>query len=111
MNIPVVDLSQFLNGDEKGKKDFANQLGKAYEEVGFVAVKNHGIPDDLIADLYKYVQQFFALPTETKLKYEKKELAGQRVFRDPGSLHVHQKDVRSKIFLFKNLEHVLLLNE
>ncbi len=41
-------------------------IGKAYEEIGFVAVKNHGISDDLIADLYKYVQQFFSLPLEQK---------------------------------------------
>ncbi len=87
MNIPVVDLSDFLSGDESRKQAFVSALGKAYEEVGFVAVKNHGIPDDLIADLYKYVQQFFALPTETKLKYEKKELAGQRGYTSFGREH------------------------
>jgi isopenicillin N synthase-like dioxygenase len=52
-----------------------------------VAVKNHGIPDNLIADLYKYVQQFFALPTEKKLSYEKKELAGQRGYTSFGREH------------------------
>ncbi|MDQ3277560.1 MAG: 2-oxoglutarate and iron-dependent oxygenase domain-containing protein, partial [Bacteroidota bacterium] len=87
MNIPVVDLSDFLSGDETRKQKFVQQLGKAYEEVGFVAVKNHGIPDDLIADLYNYVQQFFALPTETKLKYEKPELAGQRGYTSFGREH------------------------
>lgn len=87
MNIPVVDLSDFLSGDATRKQKFVNELGKAYEEVGFVAVKNHGISDDLIADLYKYVQAFFALPTETKLKYEKKELAGQRGYTSFGREH------------------------
>lgn len=87
MNIPVVDLSDFLSGDENRKQDFVQALGKAYEEVGFVAVKNHGIPDNLIADLYKYVQQFFALPTEKKLSYEKKELAGQRGYTSFGREH------------------------
>jgi isopenicillin N synthase-like dioxygenase len=87
MNIPVVDLSDFLSGDATRKQKFVNELGKAYEEVGFVAVKNHGIPDDLIADLYKYVQAFFTLPTETKLKYEKKELAGQRGYTSFGREH------------------------
>lgn len=87
MNIPVVDLAEFVSGDESRKKAFVAQLGNAYEEVGFVAVKNHGIPDDLIADLYKYVQQFFALPSETKLKYEKKELAGQRGYTSFGREH------------------------
>lgn len=87
MNIPVVDLSDFLSGDENRKQKFVEELGKAYEEVGFVAVKNHGIPDDLISDLYKYVQQFFALPTEDKLKYERKELAGQRGYTSFGREH------------------------
>ncbi|HVF80325.1 MAG TPA: 2-oxoglutarate and iron-dependent oxygenase domain-containing protein [Flavisolibacter sp.] len=87
MNIPVVDLADFLSGDQNRKQSFVQQLGKAYEEVGFVAVKNHGIPDDLIADLYKYVQQFYAQPDDVKLSYEKKELAGQRGYTSFGREH------------------------
>ena len=87
MNIPVVDLAEFLSGDENRKHKFVNELGRAYEEVGFVAVKNHGIPDNLIADLYKYVQQFFALPPDTKHQYELKELAGQRGYTSFGKEH------------------------
>ncbi|WP_354665973.1 2-oxoglutarate and iron-dependent oxygenase domain-containing protein, partial [Klebsiella pneumoniae] len=56
MAIPVVDLADFLSGDAKRKAAFVQELGKAYEEVGFVAVKNHGIPDALIADQYEHVQ-------------------------------------------------------
>jgi isopenicillin N synthase-like dioxygenase len=92
MNIPVVDLSDFLSGDETRKKKFVSELGKAYEEVGFVALKNHGIPDDLIADLYKNVQQFFALPSPTKYNYEKKELAGQRGYTSFGREHAKGSD-------------------
>ncbi len=87
MNIPGVDLSDFFSGDAARKQVFVQQLGKAYEEVGFVAVKNHGVPDDLIADLYKYVQQFFALPAEAKSGYEIKELAGQRGYTSFGREH------------------------
>ena len=54
MAIPSVDLAEFLSGDEKRKNAFVQSLGKAYEEVGFVAVKNHGVPDELIDDLYRY---------------------------------------------------------
>jgi isopenicillin N synthase-like dioxygenase len=60
--------------------------------VGFVALKNHGIPDDLIADLYKNVQQFFSLPSETKYNYEKKELAGQRGYTSFGREHAKGSD-------------------
>jgi isopenicillin N synthase-like dioxygenase len=87
MNIPVVDLAEFLSGDESRKQKFVQELGKAYEEVGFVAVKNHGIPDELIADLYKYVQHFFKQEDDIKLSYEKKELAGQRGYTSFGREH------------------------
>src|SRR5215471_17837165 len=92
MAIPVVNLADFLSGDPQLKQAFVNQLGKAYEEVGFVAVKNHGIPDDLIADLYKYVQQFFALPLNTKKQYEVLGLAGQRGYTSFGKEHAKGSD-------------------
>lgn len=106
MNIPVVDLSDFLSGDQSRKQKFVQELGKAYEEVGFVAVKNHGIPDDLIADLYKYVQQFFSLPTETKLSYEKKELAGQRGYTSFGREHAKGFDAPDLKEFFQFGQHV-----
>ena len=92
MAIPVVNLADFLSGDPQLKQAFVNQLGKAYEEVGFVAVKNHGIPDDLIADLYKYVKQFFALPSDAKRQYEIAGLAGQRGYTSFGKEHAKGSD-------------------
>jgi len=87
MAIPVVDLSDFLGVEPLEKDAFVQKLGKAYEQVGFVAVKNHGIPQPLIDDLYKYVQAFFALPKEVKSRYEKPELAGQRGYTSFGKEH------------------------
>jgi isopenicillin N synthase-like dioxygenase len=87
MSIPSVDLSDFLSADAVKKSQFVQSLGKAYEEVGFVAVKNHGISDGLIADLYKYVQQFFSLPLQQKKVYEIKGLAGQRGYTSFGKEH------------------------
>ena len=87
MSIPVVDLADFLSGNAERKAAFVQQLGKAYEEVGFVAVKNHGVPDALVSHLYEYVQQFFSLPLEQKLKYEIPGLAGQRGYTSFGREH------------------------
>ena len=87
MSIPVVDLADFLSNQPERKQAFIQQLGNAYEEVGFVAVKNHGIPDELIAHQYEYVQQFFALPLEKKLHYEIEGLAGQRGYTSFGREH------------------------
>jgi isopenicillin N synthase-like dioxygenase len=92
MAIPVVDLADFLSGNAARKQQFVSELGKAYEDVGFVSVKNHGISDDLIAAMYKYVQQFFSMPLEKKKNYEVAGLAGQRGYTSFGKEHAKGSD-------------------
>ena len=92
MSIPSVDLANFLSGDPELKNSFVQQIGKAYEDVGFVAVKNHGVPAELISDLYRYVQDFFSLPLEQKRKYEIPELSGQRGYTSFGKEHAKGSD-------------------
>jgi isopenicillin N synthase-like dioxygenase len=87
MPIPVIDLSDFTGKNPELKNSFVAQLGKAFEEVGFVAVKNHGISDELIEKLYRYVQEFFSLPAEKKKLYEIPGLAGQRGYTSFGKEH------------------------
>jgi isopenicillin N synthase-like dioxygenase len=87
MGIPSVDLANFINGTAEQKAQFVNDLGKAYEDIGFVAVKNHLIAMDTVDSLYKEVKAFYDLPEETKRKYEDKEIAGQRGYTSFGREH------------------------
>lgn len=87
MNLPQVDLSEFVSGTPLQRSDFINSLGKAFEEVGFVAVKNHGISGELITELYLRVRQFFSLPLEKKSRYEIQGLSGQRGYTAFGREH------------------------
>ncbi|HEX3933046.1 MAG TPA: 2-oxoglutarate and iron-dependent oxygenase domain-containing protein, partial [Puia sp.] len=86
MAIPVVDLSEF-SGTPEQKAAFVSALGKAYEDVGFVAVKNHGIPAKTIDGLYANAKVFFSLPQDVKSKYEIAGLAGQRGYTSFGKEH------------------------
>jgi isopenicillin N synthase-like dioxygenase len=86
MAIPVVDLAQF-SGTPQEKAAFVDALGKAYEEVGFVAVKNHGIPSATIEGLYSNTKEFFSQPQDIKRKYEIAGLAGQRGYTSFGKEH------------------------
>jgi isopenicillin N synthase-like dioxygenase len=87
MTIPSVDLLQFSGGSSEDKAQFVERLGRAYEEVGFVAVENHGISKELINSMYSAVQGFFALPLEKKRGYEIPSLAGQRGYTSFGKEH------------------------
>jgi isopenicillin N synthase-like dioxygenase len=85
--IPNLDLSDWTTGSEAQKMAFAQALGKAYTDIGFVTVKNHGFSDEMQLKLYKEVEAFYALPTETKKKYELEKLAGQRGYTSFGREH------------------------
>ena len=61
-NIPSVDLADFLSDDPKRKTKFIEEIGAAYEEIGFVALKNHFLSDELVEKLYSEVEKFFQLP-------------------------------------------------
>lgn len=91
--VPVINLQDYTSGDPGKKKSFVGKLGKAYEEVGFVAVEGHGIPQEYIDGFYRQVQDFFALPLEVKKKYEIIELAGQRGYTSFGREKAKQSDV------------------
>ena len=92
-NIPVVDLSKYVNGSAEDRSSFVQELGKAFHEIGFVGVVNHGITKDLVDRFYNESKGFFGLPRETKYKYELAGLAGQRGFTSFGKEHAKQSDV------------------
>lgn len=86
-SVPSLDLADFLSGDPAKKDAFVNHLGAAFQNIGFVAIRNHCLPDALSARLYTLVQQFFALPDAVKQAYEKPALAGQRGYIGRGKEH------------------------
>lgn len=90
-NIPSVDLADFLSEDPKRKQKFVDEIGSAYEEIGFVSLKNHFLSDDLVEKLYVEVKKFFDLPTKTKEKYERNDIGGQRGYVSFGKEHAKGK--------------------
>ncbi|MEZ4973248.1 MAG: 2-oxoglutarate and iron-dependent oxygenase domain-containing protein [Cyclobacteriaceae bacterium] len=85
--IPSLDLNDFISGDDARRDAFVKELGNAYNEIGFVAVKNHFLADELTAKLYSAVKVFFDLPDDIKQQYEIPDLAGQRGYIGKGKEH------------------------
>src|ERR1700743_2121163 len=78
VNIPRLDLNDYINGSAGQRKKFSDDIGKAFNETGFVTITNHGLDKKLIDKLYEDVKALFALPDAVKSKYEIPGLAGQR---------------------------------
>ncbi|MDI9356991.1 MAG: 2-oxoglutarate and iron-dependent oxygenase domain-containing protein [Chitinophagaceae bacterium] len=84
--IPSLDLAAFTSGGES-KQKFVRDLGEAYNNIGFVSIKNHGLNPALQEKLYGTIKSFFALPDDIKKQYENTELAGQRGYIGKGKEH------------------------
>lgn len=76
--IPSINLEDFLSEDPIRKKYFVQAIGKAYENIGFVALRGHFLEQDLVNKLYQECHHFFNLPLSTKQKYEIPGIGGQR---------------------------------
>ena len=90
--IPSVDLLEFTSGDPDRKKDFVEKIGKAFEEIGFVALSGHFLSDSLVEELYGEVKNFFGLPEAIKKKYEIDGLGGQRGYTSFGKEHAKGRE-------------------
>ncbi|MBC8154134.1 MAG: isopenicillin N synthase family oxygenase [Bacteroidetes bacterium] len=82
--IPSLDLADFTSDDPRKRAAFVQQLGDAFNNIGFVAIKNHGLTNDLTTDLYESAKVFFSAPDEVKQKYARPELNGQRGYIGKG---------------------------
>lgn len=85
--IPSLDLADFYGDDAEKKKKFVADLGAAYNTIGFVAIRNHYLTDELSEKLYTSIKKFFAQDDAVKQRYEIPGLAGQRGYIGKGKEH------------------------
>ncbi|TXE12656.1 isopenicillin N synthase family dioxygenase [Algoriphagus aquimarinus] len=85
--IPSLDLADFTSGSPAQKAAFVQKLGEAYQNIGFVAIKSHGLSQDLQDRLYGSIKDFFKLPDTIKTNYEKPEIGFQRGYTGKGKEH------------------------
>ncbi len=91
--IPVVDLKKFTAGDDAQRKEFVDEIGQAFHKVGFVGVRNHGVPQEIVDSYYEASKAFFSLPVEQKRAYQIPGLAGQRGYTAFGTEKAKQSQV------------------
>lgn len=107
--IPSLDLADFTSGTPAKKSAFVKKLGEAYQNIGFVAIKNHGLSKDLQDRLYSSIKSFFALPDEIKKKYEKPEIGYQRGYTGKGKEHAKGRntgDLKEFYHVGQELSHI-----
>lgn len=94
VSLPTLDGAKWLSGSESDRQEFANGLLKSLKRHGFAKLVNHGISDDAVREMYRWVtaimrvigrlmlialqnREFFDLSVESKSNIEHKPTALQ----------------------------------
>lgn len=90
--IPMIDLAGLYSEKLENRRQVANKIANACENVGFFYVKNHGISQELIDATVESNKKFFEKPLEIKMKehvYKSRNLRGYEPVHgarvDPGT--------------------------
>jgi isopenicillin N synthase-like dioxygenase len=52
---PIVDFAKATSGTPNEKTHIASQIDKAFRTVGFVYLKNHGVPREKVEECFDWV--------------------------------------------------------
>jgi isopenicillin N synthase-like dioxygenase len=100
--IQIVDFAPFLDGSPDSRKAVARKIDTLFQELGFVTLRNHGIPNSSIEDAFIWSEKFFALPNSIKaLAPHPPGYEHHRGWSDIGqektSQHVYDEDERQEL--------------
>lgn len=91
--VPELELSQYIEGNPKDKAQFVEDLFRGLKYYGFIILKDHPIPIDLLNKAYSLSEQLFNLPVEKKESYISKAGGGQRGYTPFGKEHAKDAKV------------------
>ncbi|OQV06541.1 hypothetical protein CLAIMM_11093 [Cladophialophora immunda] len=77
--IPIVDVSGMFSDKFEDRKNVAEEITKACEEVGFFYMKGHGVEQDLLDETFAVSKEYFSMPVENKMErwiYTNRDLRG-----------------------------------
>jgi isopenicillin N synthase-like dioxygenase len=65
-SVPIIDVAPLRDGSAAGVATVAAAIGAAARDIGFFAIRNHGVPARTRAEMFAAAERFFALPLEQK---------------------------------------------
>jgi isopenicillin N synthase-like dioxygenase len=95
MSIPILDLSLADSAEQRPR--LLKQLHEALFDVGFLYIKNHGVPESTISNLTELLPSLFNISNESKRRLSKinsPHFLGYNGFAEETTLG--QKDLREQ---------------
>jgi len=85
--IPIINIADLEHPAIEKRTAVALQIRLACEHIGFLYVRNHGVSEQLLSEVYASVEAFFALPAQQKRRVDITKSDRHRGYCAPGVLH------------------------
>ena len=72
--IPIIDLSDFVDGDEASKEKVVMQVSEQCERIGFLMIRWNKIDTEIIHNAHDAASRFFSQSLEQKAKSSKSSI-------------------------------------
>ena len=69
LNLAIIDMSAFRNGDNTERKKVANKIYNAAHNIGFLYLKNTGMPYDLLDKTFSVSNDFFKNDNKVRIPF------------------------------------------
>jgi len=90
--VPTLSLRSYTDGSKADQLRFIENLFHGIKDYGFIILKDHDVSPALLGQAYEMLARFYALPTETKMKYAGVH-GGQRGYTPFGKEHAKDSPV------------------
>ena len=67
--IPIIDIGKFLSARPEDRMETVREVQRALEEIGFLIISGHGVPEPLIDRVSKATLAFFDRPEDEKMRF------------------------------------------
>ncbi|OAQ70283.1 thymine dioxygenase [Pochonia chlamydosporia 170] len=95
--IPLIDFSKFLSGTPHERQSTAKAILHGFQTAGFIYLKNHPIPADLLRHTFTRSADFFAIDTAAKMNLCWTTPEANRGYSSPGREKVSQLEDMAEI--------------
>ncbi|MSP40707.1 MAG: isopenicillin N synthase family oxygenase [Deltaproteobacteria bacterium] len=82
--IPTIDFAGFTEGDAVRRNSTIAELRRALETHGFMYLRNHGVAQPVVDEVFAQSRRFFSLAPEFKAKAKPKEKGSTRGYEGVG---------------------------
>ncbi len=93
--VPQIDIAPLLRGSAEARRRVGNAVHDACRDVGFFYIRNHGIAQATVDDLFREMARFYAQPEEAKREIHASK---SRFFRGYSGLYEERHDATTDYY-------------